>query len=93
MTEKKFHIPSIIIASVAVLLGIFAFIAESIITAIVAIIICIKKKDTHRTKIGIVLSAAAIILSLIGLGLFMEMFARLGTENIDTGYWLLDLIF
>ncbi len=44
MTEKKFHIPSIIIASVAVVLSLFTFIAESIVAAIVALVISIKKE-------------------------------------------------
>lgn len=91
MTEKKFHIPSIIIASAAVILELFSLIAEGLIVAIVALIISAKKKETHRTKIGVVLSILAIIFAIGGFAFFMFVIARLGTESVETGYWLINL--
>ena len=91
MTEKKFHIPSIIIAAAAVILELFSFIAEGLAVAIIALIICAKKKETHRTKIGVVLSILAIIFAIGGSAFFMYVIARLGSENVETGYWLIDL--
>ena len=91
MTEKKFHIPSIVIAAAAVVLEILAFILEGFIAAVIALIYCAFKKDTHRTKIGVVLSIIAIILAVAGFSLFMFILSRTGFENVETGYWFVDL--
>lgn len=92
MTEKKFHIPSIIIAVVAVLLEFFVFVVEGVIAAIIALIICVKKKDTHRTKIGIVLSIIAMIFAIATFAIFMHIISRADIGLIETGYWFFDLI-
>ena len=91
MTEKKFHIPSIILAVVAVLLEFFVFIAEGAIVAIIALIICAKKRETHRTKIGVVLSIIALLLGIATFSFFMYIFSRSEVGYFETGYWLIDL--
>lgn len=91
MTEKKFHIPSIILAVVAVLLEFFVFIAEGAIVAIIALIICAKKRETHRTKIGVVLSIIALLFGIATFSSFMYIFSRSEGGLIETGYWLIDL--
>ena len=67
MTEKKFHIPSIIIASAAVILELFSFILEGALVAIVALVLCTLKRKTHRIKIGVALAIFALI---FGIGAF-----------------------
>lgn len=91
MTEKKFHIPSIIIAATAVILELFAFIAEGAIAAIIALVICTLKRKTHRTKIGVVLSIMAIIFAIAIFSFFMYVFSRSEVGVFETGYWLIDL--
>ena len=92
MTEKKFHVPSIIIAVAAVLLEFFVFVVEGLIVAIIALIICAKKKETHRTKIGVVLSIIAIIFAIATFLIFMQIISRAETGLIETGYWFFDII-
>ena len=92
MIEKKFHIPSIILAAIAVLLEFFSFVAEGLLVAIAALVYCAKKKETHRTKLGVVLSIIAIILAAATFSIFMFILSRTGQGLIESGYWLFDLI-
>lgn len=93
MTEKKFHIPSIIIASAAVLLEIFSFILEGALVAIVALILCTLKRKTHRIKIGAALAIFALVFGIGTFFSFMFIASKVGPDLFETGYWFIDLIF
>lgn len=71
MTEKKFHIPSMLVSILALVLGITGFSFASIITATIAIIFSLKKKETHLIKINIVTSVIAILSSMVIFCLFI----------------------
>ncbi|MBQ5318574.1 MAG: hypothetical protein J6K17_05730 [Oscillospiraceae bacterium] len=93
MTEKKFHIPSIIIASAAVILELFSFILEGAIVAIIALVICGLKRKTHRIKIGVALAIFALIFGIGAFFAFMLIASQIGPDLFETGYWFIDLIF
>ena len=91
MTEKKFHLPSIIIAAVSVVLAVFTFPIESILVSIAAIVVSALKRKTHRTMIGVVLAVSAILFAAGTLAFFMFVIKQRGSELAETGYWLIDL--
>ena len=93
MTEKKFHIPSIIIASAAVILELLSFILEGALVAIVALVLCVLKRKTHRIKIGIALAIFALIFGIGAFFTFMFIASKVGPDLFETGYWFIDLIF
>jgi len=93
MTEKKFHIPSIIIASVAVILELLSFIFEGALVAIVALVLCVLKRKTHRIKIGVALAIFALIFGIGAFFAFMLIASQIGPGLFETGYWFIDLIF
>ena len=90
MTEKKFHIPTIIISAVALIGLIFTgFIAEAYIIAIISIVLCIKNKDRSRTGIGLALGIITFLLGLVYLGLYLYMYNKFGVSDM---YWLFDIL-
>lgn len=73
MTEKKFYIPGIILPVLGIILHVFLGAAAIDITiVIVSLILNLRRKETHRVKIGIVLTIFLIlgILSIIGIMIF-----------------------
>lgn len=70
MIERKFNKPALIISSLAIVAGWFVspfgFIA--IILGIIAIIIAVKKRETHLVRLPVFLSVLAII-----MGIFMTL--------------------
>lgn len=66
MIERKFNKPALIISSLAIVAGWFVspfgFIA--IILGIIAIIIAVKKRETHLVRLPVFLSVLAIIMGI-----------------------------
>lgn len=66
MIERKFNKTALIISALAVLsgwfLGIYFFIP--VILGIIAIIIAVKKRETHLVKLPVFLSVLAIIMGI-----------------------------
>ncbi len=79
MTEKKFHIPSMLVSILALILGLTGLSIESIIVAIIAIVFSLKKKETHLIKINIVTSVIAILSAIV-------MFALILFISINYGF-------
>ena len=79
MTEKKFHIPSMLVSILALFLGITGLSIEGIIVAIIAIVFSLKKKETHLIKINIVTSVIAILSAIV-------MFALILFISINYGF-------
>lgn len=72
MIERKFNKAAIIISALAVLsywfLGIYSFIP--VILGIIAIIIAVRKRETHLVKLPVFLSVIAIIMGIFDFLLF-----------------------
>ncbi len=79
MTEKKFHIPSMLVSILALVLGLTGLSIEGIIVAIIAIVFSLKKKETHLIKINIVTSVIAILSAIV-------MFALILFISINYGF-------
>lgn len=88
MEVKKTFIPGIIMSVIAILIGSNAFI-ESFILIAVSIILCIKFKDKYRVNLTAYLTVPALITSVYGLILFIEICREPCTS---TSYWLYNLI-
>lgn len=67
MIERKFNKIAIILSVLAVISGWGAFIIPTFVLAIIAIIIAIKKKETHLVKLPVFLSVIAIIIGIFGI--------------------------
>lgn len=89
MKEKKFHIISIAIAMAAIVLVTFTFAGEGLVAAAASLLICHAVKDTHRVKIGIVLSIIAILGAVLDFIIYYVMYTSYDITGI---YWLFDLI-
>ena len=83
MTERKFHIPALILAGVGAVLQFFCFPIGGLIAGVTALVLSIVKRETHRTALSLVLSIAAILGSL-------TWFVLWGI-NGDQSYWLFSL--
>lgn len=90
MKEKKFDIVSITISAFSFFLGFFGMSLEGVIAGVIAIILSIKRKDVYRTKIAIVVSIIAIIISV---GFFAFLCYHHLKYNSTTDYWLFELLF
>ena len=88
MEIKKTFIPGIILSVIAILIGSNAFIEGFVLTAI-SIILCIKFKDKYRVNLTAYLTVPALITSVYGLILFIEICREPCTS---TSYWLYNLI-
>lgn len=89
MKEKKFHIISIAVAYAAIILVIFTLAAEGMLAAVISLVLCSRYKETHRVKIGVVLSIIAILAGILLFALNAMMYFNYG---VTSGYWLFDLI-
>lgn len=83
MTERKFHIPALIIAAAGAVLQFFCFPIGGLIAGITGLVLSLVKRKTHRTLLSLVLSIAAILGSI-------AWFVIWGI-NGDRGYWLFAL--
>ena len=72
MIERKFNKAAIIISALAVIAGWFLapYFFIAVIMGIIAIVISIKKKETHLVKLPMFLSVIAIIMGIFDLLLF-----------------------
>lgn len=90
MSEKKFHVPSIVFGAAALALGFVGLSVESLAAAIVAIVLALRKKQTYLVKLGIVLAASAIVISGAFMGFQLFLHAH---DMTRSSYWLYVLIF
>ncbi|MBQ7004736.1 MAG: hypothetical protein IJN57_12345 [Oscillospiraceae bacterium] len=90
MTEKKFFLPGIILGVAAWLIGFFCFPVESLAIAIVSLVLNLRKKSTHRIKIGMILTILAIVESIAFLAFTLYLDAQ---GFVSTDYWLNQLLF
>ena len=93
MTEKKFHIPSMLVSILALVLGLTGFPIEGIIVAVIAIVFSLKKKETHLIKINIVTSVIAILSAIVMFALILFLSINYGFESSYFHKGILDLIF
>ena len=93
MTEKKFHIPSMLVSILALILGLTGLSIESIIVAIIAIVFSLKKKETHLIKINIVTSVIAILSAIVMFALILFISTNYGLDPSFFHKGILDLIF
>lgn len=72
MIERKFNKAAVIISALAVIAGWFLapYFFIAVIMGIIAIVISIKKKETHLVKLPMFLSVIAIIMGIFDLLLF-----------------------
>ncbi len=88
MIEKKFNKPAIILSAIALALDFLGFAFESIIVAIFAIVLTVRKKETNFVKLPVFLSIVAIIGSI----LFLILLIKTNLMGGESGYWFADLI-
>ncbi len=93
MTEKKFHIPSMLVSILALVLGLTGLSIEGIIVAVIAIVFSLKKKETHLIKINIVTSVIAILSAIVMLALILFISTNYGFDPSFFHKGILDLIF
>ncbi len=90
MTEKKFYIPGIILSLISWIIGFFCFPVESIAVSVVSLVLNLRKKNTHRIKIGIILTILALVESIAFLAFTLYLDAQ---GFVSTDYWLNQLLF
>lgn len=93
MTEKKFHIPSMLVSVLALVLGLTGLSIEGIIVAIIAIVFSLKKKETHLIKINIVTSVIAILSAIVTFALVLFISTNYGFDPSFFHKGILNLIF
>lgn len=93
MTEKKFHIPSMLVSVLALVLGLTGLWIEGIIVAIIAIVFSLKKKETHLIKINIVTSVIAILSAIVMFALVLFISTNYGFDPSFFHKGILNLIF
>lgn len=91
MNEKKFDIVAITVSAVAALLSFFAFTVESIVVAVIAIVLSYRRKSKYRTKIAVVLSILAIVFALAFFA--VQCYISIKSGMPASNYWLVKLIF
>ena len=90
MKEQKFYIPALVLGLLGILLQFFTLGAEAVVAGGIGLGLSLAKRETHRTKLSLVLSVIAI---LGGLG-WLAWFLYLGTHGMGgTSYWLFRLLF
>ena len=90
MKEQKFYIPALVLGILGLLLQFFTFGVEAVAAGGIGLGLSIAKRETHRTKLSLVLSVIAI---LGGIG-WMAWFIYLGTHGMGgTDYWFFRLLF
>lgn len=89
MKEKKFHIISIAVALAAIVLVTFTLAGEGLIAAAISLLLCYSVRNTHRVKIGVVLSIIAILGAILDFTIYTVMYLNYDATGI---YWLFDLI-
>lgn len=73
MTEKKFYIAGIVVPAVC-LLAVDIFLGSiilSVVTGIIGLLMNLKKRKTHRTAIGIVLSVLLLLAAVTTTGIMV----------------------
>lgn len=90
MTEKKFYILGIILSVISWLVSFFCFPVESIVIGIVSLVLNLRKRSTHRVKIGMIVTILAIVESALFLGFSIYLQAQ---GYAATDYWLNILLF
>lgn len=89
MTDRRFSIPLILMALVALGLGVFAFPAEGIVLAIITIIISVKFREKYLIKIPILLCIVTVVVA----GAFIAFMIYTCTKGGYNSYWLMRFIF
>ena len=80
MTERKFHIPAIILGAAGMLLQFFAFPVGGLAAGIAGLVLSVIKRTSHRTLLPLVLSVFAILGGV--------MWFVIWSINGDHSYWL-----
>ncbi len=90
MTEKKFYIPGIVLSVISFFVSFFCFPVESIVIGIVSLVLNLRKRKTHRVKIGMIVTILAIVESALFLAYTLYLNAQ---GFVATDYWLNILLF
>lgn len=91
MQEQKFYIPALIFSIIGVLCGFFMFGVEAVAAGGIALFLSVKKRETHRVKLSVVLAVIALI-SGIAVLLWMTHVSKYGIGGFDN-YWYYQLFF
>ena len=90
MKEQKFYIPALVLGLLGILLQFFTFGVESVVVGGIGLGLSVAKRETHRTKLSLVLSVIAI---LGGLG-WIIWCIYIGTRGVGgMDYWFFRLLF
>ena len=90
MTERKFNILLILMSVAALGIGFFGFLAESILLALITMIVSVKLRKKYLIKIPIAISILCLLISSAFLA-FIILDESRGISSTD--YWLMRLIF
>lgn len=90
LDKRTFYKAGILLGVAAFFLDFFCLPLESIIVAVIGLVLCLKKRKEYRTLIGLVLSIYSIVSSAWLLGTFFYE----GSKGLgSTDYWLFRLFF
>ena len=90
MKEKKFNIPAILVGAAGVVLAFFLLGAEAVIAGVIGLVLALSKRETHLTRLPVVLSVLAIV---AGLAWIVWLIYQGVTGISATDYWFYVLLF
>lgn len=90
MNEKKFPIPAIIFSAIGCICAFFMMPVEAIAAGGIGLILSVRKRETHRVKLPVVLGVIAVLGGLLAL-FWMFHIATKGV--VGYSYWLCRIFF
>ncbi len=89
MIEKKFYIPGLVLGILTFLVGFVTLPVEALVVSIPSLILNIRKRDTHRIKLGIFFTILGMLMGILELVYIIRM---LHDPIVSTDYWLYVLL-
>lgn len=88
--KREFYKAGIVFGAASLILGFLAVPIESIVLAVVALILSILKRNTYRIKVGVILAVLGLLESVP----FLVFLIYLGvTKQGALDYWFFELLF
>ena len=88
MQEKKFFVPATVLAAVGCVCAFLMLPVEAIAAGCIGLLLSVMKRNTHRTKLPLVLSIIALI---AGAGVLFWFFYSGAKGIAGTEYWFYKL--
>lgn len=90
MNEKKFPIPAIIFSAIGCICAFFMMPVEAIAAGGIGMILSVRKRETHRVKLPVVLGVIAVLCGLLALC----WYCYIGKQGVGgSSYWLFRIFF